>query len=68
MSEMSPPQLALRPRDAAKSLGMSERTLWTLTSRGEIPHVKLNRATLYPVESLKQWLQAKASQPGKEDN
>ena len=60
--------LALRPRDAAKALGISERTLWTLTRRGQVPSVKLNRATLYPVESLKQWLRAKALQPGKEEN
>ena len=30
--------LALRPRDAARALGISERTLWSLTApRGALP-------------------------------
>lgn len=48
--------LALRPREAARVLGISERLLWSLTNRGEIPHLKLGRATLYPVAQLQRWL------------
>ena len=50
------PRLALRPRDAAKALGIGERLLWTLTNRGEIPHVRLGAAVLYPVEGLRRFL------------
>lgn len=56
----SPPVLALRPREAARVLGISERLLWSLTNRGEIPHLKLGRATLYPVDQLQEWLRERA--------
>ncbi len=55
-----PPRLALRPREAAQSLGISERTLWGLTADGAIPHFKLGRLTLYPVDGLPEWLAEKA--------
>lgn len=51
--------LALRTREAAEALGISERTLQTLVSAGEIPHVKLGRATLFPVHELRDWLTAR---------
>jgi len=55
------PQLALRPREAAKALGISERTLWTLTRAGEIPHVRLGRAVLYSIDALRAWLAARVT-------
>ena len=56
----SPPQLALRPKDAARALGIGERKLWSLTNQGVIPHIKLGKATLYPVDVLRTWLAEKA--------
>lgn len=53
-------RLALRPKEAAAALGIGERMLWSLTNRGEIPHVKLGRATLYPVADLERWLSERA--------
>jgi excisionase family DNA binding protein len=50
------PCLAVRPRVAAKALGVSERTLWEWTNRGIVPHVRLGKAILYPVDSLRDWL------------
>lgn len=50
------PRLALRPREAARAIGVCERTLFTLTQRGEIPAVKLGRRVLYPTDQLRQWL------------
>lgn len=59
---MSPKQsvepLALRPKQAAKALGISERTLWALTApRGPIPCVRLGqgkrKSVLYPVPELR---------------
>jgi excisionase family DNA binding protein len=43
---------ALRPKDAARFLSISERHLWALTKRGEVPHLKLGRVTLYSRETL----------------
>ena len=54
------PTLALRPKDAARALGIGERLLWEMTNRGEIPHLRLNRAVLYPVAELERWLAQQA--------
>ncbi len=51
-----PPPLAVKPRDAAAMLGISERTLWTYTNRGDIPCKKLGRCVIYPVDRLRDWL------------
>ncbi len=49
--------LALRPREAAKALGISERMLWSLTApRGTIPAVRIGTCVLYPVAGLQAWL------------
>jgi excisionase family DNA binding protein len=52
--------LALRPKDAAKALGIGARLLWSLTNQGVIPHIKLGRATLYPTDLLRAWLAEQA--------
>ena len=52
--------LALRPKDAAKALGIGRRKLWELTNRGIVPHVKCGRAIVYPVVSLQAWLAEQA--------
>jgi excisionase family DNA binding protein len=48
--------LALRPREAAKALGISPRLLWQLTKDGHIPCVRFGggkRQTVrYPVAEL----------------
>lgn len=50
------PCLAMRPREAARALGVSERTLWTWTREGSIPHVRRGALILYPVDALRRWL------------
>ena len=57
----SPPRLALRPKDAARALGIGERLLWTLTNQNVIPHLRLGRAVVYPVAELERWLVTQAS-------
>lgn len=52
--------LALRPRNAARALGISERLLWDWTRTEGVPHVRIGNVTLYPVEVLKNWLATKA--------
>jgi excisionase family DNA binding protein len=48
------PKLYLSPREAAKALGICERTLWTLTQQGKIPCVRFNRAVRYSVDMLRE--------------
>jgi excisionase family DNA binding protein len=52
--------LALRPREAAKALGISARHLWQLTKDGLIPCVRVGsgkrKTVLYPVAQLQAWL------------
>jgi excisionase family DNA binding protein len=61
---MSPPgdplRLALRPREAAKALGVSERALWTWTKHGDVPHLRRGRTVLYPINALHRWLAERA--------
>jgi hypothetical protein len=48
--------LGLRPREAAKALGIGTRLLWTLTNTGEIPSRKVGRCTVYSVGELRGYL------------
>jgi excisionase family DNA binding protein len=58
------PSLALRPREAAKALGISTRLLWQLTKDGKIPSVRVGsgkrKSVLYPVDQLQAWLAREA--------
>jgi excisionase family DNA binding protein len=54
-------RLAVGAREAAAMLGVSERHLWSMTHRGEIPRVKCGRRTLYPVTLLQKWLEREAA-------
>jgi len=53
--------LALRPREAAKKLGISPRLLWAKTQAGEVPHVRIGRRIIYPVQQLREWLAEQAT-------
>jgi excisionase family DNA binding protein len=68
-SDVAPP-LALRPREAAKALGISTRHLWQLTKDGHIPCVRVGSGTrktvLYPLAELQAWLSREAT-PVKHD-
>jgi predicted DNA-binding transcriptional regulator AlpA len=55
----------MRPREAAKALGISPRTLWGLTApRGPIPCVRVGsgkrQTVLYPKAELLAWLTSQA--------
>ena len=52
-------QILLRPNDAAKALAISPRTLWALSKRGEIPHIRLGNCLRYDVETLREFLRQK---------
>ena len=59
-------QLALRPREAAKALSISERHLWQLTKDRKIPCLRIGdgkrKTVLYPVEVLQSWLSSQVSE------
>jgi hypothetical protein len=56
--------LAYRPREAARAIGVCVRTLelWGKAGAGP-PCAVISRARLYPVDSLRAWLMAKAQAP-----
>ena len=51
--------LLLKPVDAAATLSISPRTLWTLTDRGEIPCIRVGRAVRYDRRDLEVWIAKK---------
>ena len=65
--------LALRPREAAKALGISPRLLWQLTHDGVIPSVRVGagkrKTVLYPMADLQAWLsrESEAAKGGDHD-
>jgi predicted DNA-binding transcriptional regulator AlpA len=53
------PRLALRPREAAVALGVSEKALWSLTSpRGSLPCVRVGSRVTYWAHQLRAWADA----------
>lgn len=56
-------RLLLPPREAARALAISERTLWTFTQAGEIPAIRIGRSVRYDPADLKAWI-AKAKAAG----
>jgi excisionase family DNA binding protein len=58
MPPIIPPELLLRPRDAARRLAISERKLWDLTARKAIRAVRIDRAVRYDVRDLEAYIAA----------
>lgn len=56
-------RLALRPKEAAEVLGISERALRQLLP--ELPVIRRGGVVLLPVEPLRAWLQDKAETDGR---
>jgi excisionase family DNA binding protein len=53
--------LLLTPKEAAKALSISDRTLWALTDRGEIPVMRIGRSVRYDPRSLSRWIEENQS-------
>lgn len=62
LSQCDAKPLSLRPKDAARVLGIGQRLLWELTKLGRIPHVRLGRCVVYPVAALTEWLKSRSAQ------
>ena len=60
MNNQSLLPLALRPKEAAKSLGISTRHLFQLTADHQIPCIRVGKGkrktVLYSVSALQEWL------------
>ncbi len=54
-----PEILLLTCRHAARLLGISERKLWELSRRGEIPQVRIDRSVRYDFRDLQAWVDTK---------
>lgn len=57
--------IALRPEAAARALGISRRTLVTLTADRDsgIPHARLGKCVLYPRAALERWIEGRIVKP-----
>ena len=49
-------RIALRPKEAAEALGVSDRTLRTWMRDEELPYLRIDRGILIPIADLKEWI------------
>jgi excisionase family DNA binding protein len=54
--ETRTPALLVDVHEAARLLRISTRTLWSMTARGDVPHVRLGRSVRYRPASLEAFL------------
>jgi len=53
----SPHVLLLNAHDAARSMAVCEKTLWSMTwPRGELPCVRIGRRVLYDPRDITAWI------------
>ena len=57
-SSSSDSALLLTPQQAAGALAISPRKLWGMTASGQIPHFRLGRCVRYPVDDLREYIDA----------
>lgn len=50
------PKLLLTAREAAASLSISERSLWSLTNQGILRCVRIGRSVRYAVDDLREFI------------
>jgi excisionase family DNA binding protein len=55
-------RLLLTPNEAARSLSICPRTLWTLTHEGQIPFVRIGRLVRYSPGDLQAWIEKQKQQ------
>ena len=52
--------LLLSPQQASRALAISERTLFTLTKSGNVPHIRIGKLVRYSVDGLKRYIEQAA--------
>lgn len=55
--------MLLRPKDAARRLALSERTLWAMTRAGLLPCVRVGKSVRYCPADLAEWVQKAKGAP-----
>jgi excisionase family DNA binding protein len=58
MNQPNSAPMLLKVPEAARCLGICERTLFELTRRSEIPCVRIGRAVRYDPRDLDRWIEA----------
>jgi excisionase family DNA binding protein len=56
LTPIGTPRLLFTPREAAKALSVCEKTLWSLSKRGDLPAVRIGRAVRYDVADLRAFI------------
>lgn len=56
---MNTEQILLTAKQAAKLLAISERTLWQLTSDGQLPAIRFGRIVRYDLADLRAFVAAR---------
>ncbi len=59
MNSLNPPDaspLLVNMQEAARLLGLSRRTVWSLARGGQLPCVRIRRRVLFSPDSLRAWL------------
>jgi excisionase family DNA binding protein len=57
--QIAAPQLLLTMKQAALALQISERSLWELLRRGEIPRIKIGASVRIDIRDLEAWIAGK---------
>lgn len=52
----SPEPILFTASEAAKALAISQRTLWSRTQAGDIPHLRIGRSVRYPKTQILNWI------------
>ncbi len=60
-AETSQQSNLIKPREAAQFLAISERSLWGLTKRAEVPSVKIGRCVRYRRSDLENFVSTRAA-------
>ena len=55
--QLPPLPLAMRPKVCSRAIGVSERTLWSMTKRGEIPYARIAGCVVYPTFAILTFLE-----------
>ncbi|MDA1054624.1 MAG: helix-turn-helix domain-containing protein [Planctomycetota bacterium] len=62
-AEATPAPMLLTPRQAANTLAISTRKLWSLTNCGEVPSLRIGRLVRYDPADLRQWIELQKTTP-----
>lgn len=59
-----PERMLLRPREAAEVLGLHETTIRLMIAAGDLPTVRIGKATRVPVPELRRWVESRTEYEG----